>query len=57
LAKLFGDLPLDIGPLGSFAPGSGKLVPYATDIPDAGRKAGPGYRTFTFRELMHPEWR
>lgn len=57
LAKLFGDLPLDIGPLESFPPGSGKLVPYASNLPDAWRVAEPGYRSFTFREIMRPDSR
>jgi phenylacetate-CoA ligase len=55
LAKLFGDLPLQIGPLGPSAAGSGKLVPYTTDLPEAWRETEPGFRAFTFREIMHPE--
>jgi phenylacetate-CoA ligase len=57
LAKLFGDLPLEVELLASFAPGSGKPVPFTTDLPDAWREAEPGYRTFTFHELMHPDSR
>jgi phenylacetate-CoA ligase len=54
LAKLFGDLPLEIRALASFPASPGKLVPYTTDDPDGWRAAAPGYRAFTFRELMHP---
>ena len=57
LAKLFGDLPLAIVSLDSFAPGPGKLVPYTTELPDAWREAEPGYRAFTFRQIMQPECR
>jgi phenylacetate-CoA ligase len=54
LAKLFAGLPLEIVSLASFASGSGKLLPYTTEIADAWRAASPGYRAFTFRELMQP---
>lgn len=53
LARLFGDLPLEIRELGSFA-GAGKLTPYTTALPEAWRAADPGYRAFSFREIMHP---
>ena len=57
LARLFGDLPLGIKPLTSDGSGSGKLVTYTTDLPDAWRIVEPGYRAFTFKEIMRPEQR
>jgi hypothetical protein len=57
LAKRFGDLPREIRALEPFPGTAGKLVPDTTDVPDGWRTATPGYRAFTFRELMHPEGR
>ena len=57
LAELFGDLPLEIAFPASFAPGPGKFVSYTTELPDAWRTAEPGYRAFTFQEIMHPDSR
>jgi len=54
LTKCFGGLPLEIGDLESPPGASAKLAPYTTEIPDGWRDAEPGFRAFTFRELMHP---
>lgn len=54
LAGLFSGLRLDIESLGPLAPGSGKLLPYSTDLPENWRQAQPGYRAFTFQQIMHP---
>ena len=39
---------------GAVRPGSVKLVPYTTELPDDWREAPAGYRTFRFGEIMHP---
>ncbi len=55
LAKLFGDIPVEIRELETFPGGTGKLVPFTTELPGARRETKPGYRAFTFQELMHPD--